>query len=428
MNSFESDIIAGLIVNLEMKLMGKERIERIKDYFNHFKNGKNSDSGFTHAMQLEIVYVIEDYNNVINQAAQAIKSLQYENLNLKETVHDLNSIVLLNQRSGEGRGQNLNGFSGKNQNNDANLYDCYLNTEELQLSQNDNLFKLNYDYTNDKEDNKQGELVIEDVDVKAESKEREPEPNFSPETQKRNKISLRERIKSVKPQNNINISLQSINNSNVGISTDIIKITNEILKIVNHPNILNNSKYHDFLTSKYSKGVNDFKDFLDSLINYKFTYETLLEILEDTQHNNTDKNNNIENPKHHQYTFSEESFSNLVKLNSSSRINKPNPNIHSNPTPNSNLENNKTSSSSKTRPRYNSSKRKSEESKDISYYPDNLLFEKNLRQYNYKHNISTGHHRKPFNRFTRLHGNYFDKRLPVYSDKVSPGRSRSKSK
>jgi hypothetical protein len=104
------NVIEVIINYLNGKLIRNEKINQIvnymqsinnasssKLYFNYsnsYKLGRgenfnsNYDSNFKeNNIKEEIFNIIEDFNNVIHQSIQAVRTLQYENLNLKEVIN-----------------------------------------------------------------------------------------------------------------------------------------------------------------------------------------------------------------------------------------------------------------------------------------------------------------------------------------------------
>ena len=77
-------IILNFIDSLERKAIDIEKLNFLSRYleyeFNHNKYSKLKD----YEMNKLILNMIDDYNEIIAQSIQAIKSLQFENLNLHE--------------------------------------------------------------------------------------------------------------------------------------------------------------------------------------------------------------------------------------------------------------------------------------------------------------------------------------------------------
>jgi len=99
----QTDVIEGILNYLSSKLI---RNEKINEYINFLQNSNsgslyfNYSKSYTQArtkfencnygntnnennLKFEIINVIEDFNNIVNQCLQAVRTLQFENLNLK---------------------------------------------------------------------------------------------------------------------------------------------------------------------------------------------------------------------------------------------------------------------------------------------------------------------------------------------------------
>jgi hypothetical protein len=399
-------LILNLIDNLERKAIDSEKLNYLTRYleyeFNHNKYSQLKD----YEMNKLILDIIDDYNEIIAQSIQAIKSLQFENLNLHELLQQEKSkINNLNFNNVTNIRETYKYMQSNSDYKDCNM-DSILSKNEINKSNPiEKEIKLNYDYDYNLQKNnsdlpsREKSISYEnnyssknlpqnfnEISLKSEGKEEETNQYLKCRTEKP-KVPLREKIKlGCEKQTNYDIKL--------------IKITNDILKIVT--SIKNPVQQQNFGV-KYADGK--FKNFLNSLIDYKYDYDTLLQVKSDLDQ--------LEDQPENLY---EESFSNLVK--NSTMQNKP--------------ENLKDTfyKANNIIPVRSPDKNKSKLSKSKNYSSsfnqegaeDTVSFEKILR--NYKNNYEG---KKPFNRFTRLHGTYFDKKLPVYTDKVSPSRSRSKS-
>ena len=122
-------LIISLLISLETKLINREKLHKLEDYL-LIQNNEIADN---------IISVLEDYNNVINQASISIRSLHCENQNLTEII---------------GKNKNRDSNITKTSQGDNNLYERYLNTEEYEKSNEGNLFKLNYNYELEKEESR----------------------------------------------------------------------------------------------------------------------------------------------------------------------------------------------------------------------------------------------------------------------------------
>ena len=74
-NINNNDIYIKLIKNFENHLISKEKKEAIYNYMKNY-----TEKNFSN----DIIFILEDYNNIISQSIQAIKSLLAENERLNE--------------------------------------------------------------------------------------------------------------------------------------------------------------------------------------------------------------------------------------------------------------------------------------------------------------------------------------------------------
>jgi hypothetical protein len=410
-------LILNFIDSLERKAIDIEKLNFLNRYleyeFNHNKYSQMKD----YQMNKLLLDMIEDYNEIIAQSIQAIKSLQFENLNLHELLqqeksknHNANfyndNNSLTNARDTY---KFMNSQSVYNENN-MNMNSILSNNENKKLNTQENEIKLNYEYDLQKinsdlplrdksislENNLSSKILTQnskEMNLKLESKDLAtilPTGNNDKCKTERTKIPLREKIKSgCEKQTNYDIKL--------------IKITNDILKIITS---LKNPIQQQNFANRYAEG--NFKQFLNNLIDYLYDYDTLLNLKSDIEL--------LEDQPEH---FYEESFSNLIKnsTNQNKAENLQDTFYRANNIVPIEIPGGNKSKLIKSKKFYSSSCQDG--------FENSLSFEKNLRSYKNKENDNG--EKRPFNRFTRVHGAYFDKKLPVYTDKVSPSRSRSKS-
>lgn len=411
-------IILNFIDSLERKAIDIEKLNFLSRYleyeFNHNKYSKLKD----YEMNKLILNMIDDYNEIIAQSIQAIKSLQFENLNLHELLqqeksknHITNFYNDDNLCKADDTYRLMNSNSVCNQNN-IKLNSAVSNSENQKLNTLEKEIKLNYEYDLKKN---YSELPIREKSVSFEYN------NYSPKNlpQNFNEVSLKsdskEQVINLSSGNNekcrterfkipLREKIKSGYEKPINYDIKLIKITNDILKIVT---AIKNPIHQQDFAIRYAEG--NFKNFLNNLIDYLYDYDTLLNVKSELEQ--------LEDQPENLY---EESFSNLIKNSTlQSKAENLQDNLYrpNNIVPVSNPERNK-------------SKLLKSNNFSSSNFQDRLenskSFEKILRNYKNKEN-SNNEGKRPFNRFTRVHGTYFDKKLPVYTDKVSPSRSRSKS-
>ena len=256
-NNNNNDIYIKLIKNFENHLISKEKKEAIYNYMKNY-----TEKNFSN----DIIFILEDYNNIISQSIQAIKSLLAENERLNENNFLQNNLNYSNQK-----------FSNNNNNN-------YVNNNN---NSNDEVDSIRINIHNSK--------TIDGANLKKPLRE-----IFKNNLNKKNVLNKNVLNKNI-DNNNI------FNNENKFEKEKIekIKITNEILKKIN---TMNKNKL--YFTNKYiqhSKNENleeNYKILLNKIINYNLDIRSLIEINSDLIKFQTKnkKNNNNNNQKKINYS------------------------------------------------------------------------------------------------------------------------------
>ena len=253
----------------------KQLIENYQQYFlpenkklsmiNYMKN--NCDYIFTN----DIIEILNNYNSIILQSIQAIRNLIFENEN-----------------------KNYNDYNNNN---------CIIN----QYYPKENYSKLNYEYNKNNNSqiffpkplNNNYENRNEIINIKTNLLKKPLRDTIkfqsSHQRNRKNKLNLNP-IKSLTPNTSLRILLSSKRNEtkrnqtinyNKSISNEkkkeleIMKKTNDILKLIEIT-----SKHKKFFNDKYiginnNEIDNNYKQFLDNIINYKYNIDILKNIYDD---------------------------------------------------------------------------------------------------------------------------------------------------
>ena len=338
-NSFSKlneNMYLDLINEFETYLLAENKKLAMIDYL---KN--NCDINFSN----DVVNVLENFNYVISQAIQAIRTLLSKNENLEgkklnnEYNNYYNKSYYNNNISNSGYNFKNNFNCNYNYNYNNNSNNCSMNFNNLNFNDSNS---NNYNYNNNLE-NKPNPLKY-DYNIGIENNNHEPlkKPlreqlkNLSKENSTNNfninnstnnsntiinnlnnysndgKNSLRMVINNQIPNlnnsnnnildnysvnnslNNQNLSFYNSNkkmyesNSNNNVKEiikkreiDIIKVTNQILKLINIANKKKNYLVEKYVNPSSLNYNNDYKEFLDRIINYKYDIITLNNILKD---------------------------------------------------------------------------------------------------------------------------------------------------
>ena len=279
-NNNNNDIYIKLIKNFENHLISKEKKEAIYNYMKNY-----TEKNFSN----DIIFILEDYNNIISQSIQAIKSLLAENERLNENNFLQNNLNYSNQKFSN---NNNNNYVNNNNNSNDEVDSIRINIHNSKTIDGANLkkplreiFKNNLNKKNVLNKNIDNNNIFNN-----ENKFEIIQKNF------KNDDFLNKNMKMNKSNENIiNKSfLETQNNKKEKIEK--IKITNEILKKINTMN--KNKLYFTNKFIQHSKNENleeNYKILLNKIINYNLDIRSLIEINSDLIKFQTKnkKNNNI---------------------------------------------------------------------------------------------------------------------------------------
>ena len=285
--------------------------------FDYLKN--NCDINFSN----DVILILEDFNSIISQAIQAIRSLLSENERLVESKNLINNISDYYNKV-----NNNENFSAHNLNNGNNNYNYDYTNFSHNNNNNNNLNNYNYDYSNNNnfndfnysnnntfnnENKKENENIQNPLNFKY-GKNMEMinnEPLKKPIREQLKKMAKENPNNNIQNLNNFSNSSKNslrmvlngqipinennktnennINNNNINemISLtkrremEILKVTNEILKLIEIANEKKNYLVEKYINSSSNNYESDYKEFIDRIINYKYDILTLNNILKD---------------------------------------------------------------------------------------------------------------------------------------------------
>ena len=285
--------------------------------FDYLKN--NCDINFSN----DVILILEDFNSIISQAIQAIRSLLSENERLVESKNLINNISDYYNKV-----NNNENFSAHNLNNGNNNYNYDYTNFSHNNNNNNNLNNYNYDYSNNNnfndfnysnnntfnnENKKEKENIQNPLNFKY-GKNMEMinnEPLKKPIREQLKKMAKENPNNNIQNLNNFSNSSKNslrmilngqipinennktnennINNNNINemISLtkrremEILKVTNEILKLIEIANEKKNYLVEKYINSSLNNYESDYKEFIDRIINYKYDILTLNKILKD---------------------------------------------------------------------------------------------------------------------------------------------------
>lgn len=221
-----TNIYTNLLHSFESHLLSSDQINNFVLYMQN-----NCDINFTKDM----TYVLEDFNSLLNQSIQAIKTLLTENTRLVQN-------------------QTLTALDNKENNNNNENYNVTIDT------------------LNDVEENKSKEIHLkkplrEQIKLMVQKRKNLQPTQFNTGEQPLNLSALKEEKKSEKENNREEI--------------DKLKVTNEILKQIEVTQ--NNIDYFvKKYNPKYKKNIpTGYKDFLQKIIDYQYDLNTLKQINKD---------------------------------------------------------------------------------------------------------------------------------------------------
>jgi hypothetical protein len=292
-------IYKNLIDEFENRFLNEKHKFIIFDYLRNY-----CDENYTN----DIIIIIEDYNNIITQSIQAIKTLLCE----KERLEDQNTIIIENYK------EILNKLKN----------DYYKDIDNMK----NKIKELNNEKLNNKNENELDKNKLKKPirgNYKSNSKEKtknEILKNSNNNIKRSLRMTFNKQIPNLSNLEYNNFQNVNPNNNNKYTNQEIqiIKITNEILKSIDKMN-----EIKDFLVKKYINSSSldynkDYKDFLNKLINYQFDVITLKNILSDVKNkNNLSK---IQEELNNEYQSNQLILNtpNLINYNSSySLLNRP---------------------------------------------------------------------------------------------------------
>ena len=292
-------IYKNLIDELENRFLNEKHKFIIFDYLRN-----NCDENYTN----DIIIIIEDYNNIITQSIQAIKTLICE----KERLEDQNTIIIENYKEIINKLKN----------------DYYKDIDNMK----NKIKELNNEKLNNKNENELDKNKLKKPirgNYKSNSKEKtknEILKNSNNNIKRSLRMTFNKQIPNLSNLEYNNFQNVNPNNNNKYTNQEIqiIKITNEILKSIDKMN-----EIKDYLVKKYINSSSldynkDYKDFLNKLINYQFDVITLKNILSDVKNkNNLSK---IQEELNNEYQSNQLILNtpNLINYNSSySLLNRP---------------------------------------------------------------------------------------------------------
>ena len=317
--------------------------------FDYLKN--NCDINFSN----DVILILEDFNSIISQAIQAIRSLLSENERLIESKNLINNISDYYNKV-----NNNENFSAHNLNNGNNNYNYDYTNFSHNNNNNNNLNNYNYDYSNNNnfndfnysnnntfnnENKKENENIQNPLNFKygknmeminnepLKKPIREQLKKMSKENPNNNiqnlsnfsnssKNSLRMVLNGQIPINENNkTNEKNINNNNINemISLtkrremEILKVTNEILKLIEIANEKKNYLVEKYINSSSNNYESDYKEFIDRIINYKYDILTLNNILKDLNDYSSIIPNYKKKKKKENKSYSKEKVKNPIK-------------------------------------------------------------------------------------------------------------------
>ena len=241
-NNNNNDIYIKLIKNFENHLISNEKKEAICNYMKNY-----TEKNFSN----DIIFILEDFNNIISQSIQAIKSLLADNERLNE--NNINFLQNnLNYSKQKFSNDNNNNYANNNNNNSNDEVDSIrINIHNSKTIDGANLkkplreiFKNNLNkknILNKNFDNKNFDKNF-DNENKFENIQKNFINDFSNKNMKINKSN----------ENIINKSFLETQNNNKKEKIEKIKITNEILKKIN---TMNKNKL--YFTNKFQHSKNE---------------------------------------------------------------------------------------------------------------------------------------------------------------------------
>ena len=292
-------IYKNLIDELENRFLNEKHKFIIFDYLRN-----NCDENYTN----DIIIIIEDYNNIITQSIQAIKTLICE----KERLEDQNTIIIENYKEIINKLKN----------------DYYKDIDNMK----NKIKELNNEKLNNKNENELDKNKLKKPirgNYKSNSKEKtknEILKNSNNNIKRSLRMTFNKQIPNLSnlEYNNFQNINPNNNNKYTNQEIQIIKITNEILKSIDKMN-----EIKDYLVKKYINSSSldynkDYKDFLNKLINYQFDVITLKNILSDVKNKNNLSKTQEELNNEYQSNQLILNTPNLINYNSSySLLNRP---------------------------------------------------------------------------------------------------------
>ncbi len=397
----KENIYKGLIDEFETHLLPENKKLAMIDYL---KN--NCEMNFSK----DVIMILEDYNSIISQAIQAIRSLLSENekisnkninyeysnyynknnpsinvkndnncynFNYNNSNSNFNSIYNNKNNTNYNNYNNYNFNYGINNtnNNDMNINNNlnntnninyennyennYLNNDNNNYNYNYNEPILNYDYLKNK-DITSNEPLKKPIREQLKTLSKENSKNNLLNMSNPNKINLNNYnnngknsfrmaitgqipnitnsqnysfnnngINSNINNNNNNLSIYNSNTQTYEDPTNFnmndskkremekLKVTNKILKLIEIANQKKNYFVEKYVNSSSLNYENDYKEFLDRIINYKFDILTLNQILNDLNDFYLINPRNKSNKKKENYSYSKEKIKNQAIENQS---------------------------------------------------------------------------------------------------------------
>ena len=292
-------IYKNLIDELENRFLNEKHKFIIFDYLRN-----NCDENYTN----DIIIIIEDYNNIITQSIQAIKTLICE----KERLEDQNTIIIENYKEIINKLKN----------------DYYKDIDNMK----NKIKELNNEKLNNKNENELDKNKLKKPirgNYKSNSKEKtknEILKNSNNNIKRSLRMTFNKQIPNLSnlEYNNFQNINPNNNNKDTNQEIQIIKTTNEILKLIDKVNSIKDYLVKKYINSSSLDYNKDYKDFLNKLINYQFDVITLKNILSDVKNkNNLSK---IQEELNNEYQSNQLILNtpNLINYNSSySLLNRP---------------------------------------------------------------------------------------------------------
>ncbi len=340
-----------LINEFENYLLTENKKLSMIDYL---KN--NCDINFSN----DVINILENFNYVISQAIQVIRTLLSEKENLKNKnlnneynnyynkFNNNNSYNFNNNLNYNYNNYNNNDSKGMNQSNNFNNFNFNDNKNNSNYNNNSNneniISPLKYDYNKGYEvknneplkkplreqlkkmskDNITNTFNINNLTNNSNSMIQNLN-DYSNDGKNSLRMVLNNQISNLNKSNNNILENNSINNlinNNQNLSfynsnkktyesnsnnnvkeirkkreIDILKVTNEILKLINIANKKKKYLVEKYINSSTLNYDNDYKEFLDRIINYKYDIITLNNILKDLKDSNLNSRKTFYNNK-----------------------------------------------------------------------------------------------------------------------------------